>query len=318
MTRINPEQSALQTAYETRHRLNEASSWLAVFMVWAIAFCAGGFIEGNQFYIIYEPFYVNDDNEMIGAKFWLFWATIVFSMIITGAFIHFTLSWLLARAPLTEEGIRALMGVLMAITAVMTPFIIYATLSANPTTSDGSDGTYALVLLRTPLVLGAVLLMGIAILGMKLALQMKANQKIAQTTLADTNQVVDICARAWELSHTKPQRMKKMTTELYLEIAEAVNLAAQIRGDYAIERAQGKMSNDFTTDVNIALVRGLAAYHPDVQRLVMSAMPATIPYATLPSTENLNDADREALMQHGMNMKTLSTNNVLNEMKKCA
>lgn len=47
-------------------------------------------------------------------------------------------------------------------------------------------------------------------------------------------------------------------------------------------------------------------------------MPPTIPYATLPSTEDLGPADREALIEHGMALKTLSTNQALKEMKKCA
>ena len=47
-------------------------------------------------------------------------------------------------------------------------------------------------------------------------------------------------------------------------------------------------------------------------------MPPAIPYATLPATEDLSVADREALIEHGMALKTYSTNRVLKEMNQCA
>ncbi len=175
-----------------------------------------------------------------------------------------------------------------------------------------------LVLLRMPLVLGAVLLMGIAVVGMKLALEMKRNYKKEQVRLADSLAATDNFDLAWQREHSQPQRIKDMTNDLFLEIAEATELACQIRGDYAIQHAQGKSVPVFTVSVNMALQKALASYDPEIQRLVAAAMPPTIPYATLPSTKDLGPADREALIEHGMALKTLSTNQALKEMKKCA
>lgn len=318
MTHFNPEKEAQKLSQNARHRLNEANSWLAVFILWALAFCAGAFVEGQQFHIIYEPYFVNGNDEIVGAKLWEFWALIVSTMVVTGLFVHFSLQWLLARAPMTEEGLRALMGVLMAITALATPFIIYATFSANPLTDNGSGSSHAVVLLRMPLVLGSVFLMGIAVLGMKLALVMKKEQKKERLILADGTSATDNCDLAWDRDRTRPQRLKKMTKDLYLEIAEAVELAMDIRGDYAIEHAKGKGSGAFGPSVDAALAQALSGYPEAIQRLVAAAMPPTIPYATVPATEDLSAADREALIEHGMAMKTFSTNHAFKEMKKCA
>lgn len=314
----NLEKAALQIEQQARHRINEANSWRAAFVLWALAFCAGAFVEGQQFHIIFEPYYVNDDGEIVGAKLWMFWANIISSMAITGLFIHFTLKWLLARAPATEEGIRALMGVLMLVAAVMTPFIIYATFSANPTTGEDSLGAHAVVLLRMPLVLGAVWMMGIAVLGMKVALHMKRDQERERRKQQDGREAMDNFALAWERERTQPQRIKDMDTELKLEVAAAIELACQIRGEFAIERASGKTANSFTLSVEEALSEALADYPVDIQRLVGAAMPPAIPYATLPATNALSEADREALIDHGMHMKSLSAGHVLKEMKKCA
>lgn len=318
MNLTNPEKTAHQLAQEARHSLNEANSWLVVFVLWALAFCAGAFVEGQQFHIIFEPYYVNDDSEIVGAKFFGFWGTIIAAMAVTGFFIHATLNWLLVRAPATEEGIRALMGVLMAIAAVSTPFIIYAAFSANPVTGDGSGTSHAVLLLRAPLVLGAVLLMGIAVLGMKLALVMKSDQEKEKRKLTDSQAVIQEFDLASEQARTKPQRIKKMTKDLYMQIAEAVELARQVRGDYAIEHAKGKSFGPFAASVEEALGEALARFPEEIQRLVAAAMPPTIPYATLPATEDLSVADREALIEHGMAMKTYSTNRVFREMNKCA
>lgn len=318
MKLTNPEKTAHQIAQEARHNLNEANSWLVVFVLWALAFCAGAFVEAQQFHIIFEPYYVNDDGEIVGAKLIEFWGTIISAMAITGLFIHFFLQWLLARSPATEEGIRALMGILMAIAAVMTPFIIYATFSANPTTGDDSSAPHSVVLLRAPLVLGAVLMMGIAVLGMKFALAMKSIHEKEKRRLADSQAVIQEFDLASEQTRTKPQRIKKMTKDIYMEIAEAVELAWQVRGNYAIEHAKGKSFGPFATSVDEALGEALARFPEEIQRLVAAAMPPTIPYATLPATEDLSAADREALIEHGMEMKTYSTNRVFKEMKKCA
>lgn len=315
---INPERTAHQLAQEARHNLNEANSWLVVFVLWALAFCAGAFVEGQQFHIIFEPYYVNDDGGIVGAKFFEFWGTIIAAMAVTGFFIHATLNWLLVRAPATEEGIRALMGGLMAIAAVSTPFIIYAAFSANPVTGVGSGATHAVLLLRAPLVLGAVLLMGIAVLGMKLALVMKSSQEKEQRKLADSQNVIQEFDLAAEQARTKPQRINKMSKDLYMEIAEAVELAWQVRGDYAIEHAKGKSFGPFATSVEEALGEALARFPEEIQRLISAAMPPTIPYATLPVTVDLSVADREALIEHGMALKTYSTNRVFKEMNKCA
>lgn len=315
MTRTNPEKAAHQLGQEARQNLNEATSWLVVFVLWALAFCAGAFVEGQQFHIIFEPYYVNDDNEIVGAKFFEFWSTIIAAMVVTGFFIHCALKWL---APATKEDIQALMGVLMAIAAVSTPFIIYATYSANPVTGDGSGASHAVLLLRAPLVLGAVLLMGIAVLGMKLAFVMKSDQEKEKRKLADSQTVIQEFDFAAEQDRTKPQRVKKMTKDLYMQISEAVDLVCQVRGDYAIEHAKGKSFSPFAASVEEALGEALASYPEEVQSLVAAAMPPTIPYATLPATDELSVADREALIEHGMALKTYSTNRVFKEMNKCA
>lgn len=318
MKPTNAEQTAHQLAQEARHNLNEANSWLVALVLWALAFCAGAFVEGQQFHIIFEPYYINDDGEIIGAKLVEFWGTIIAAMAVTGFFIHSALRWLLDRAPAKEEDIRALMGVLMAIAAFSTPFIIYATFSANPVTGEGSGASHAVLLLRAPLVLGAVLLMGIAVLGMKLAFIMKSTQEKEKRKLADSQIVIQEFDRASELARTKPQRTKKMAKDLYMEIAEAVELAWQVRGDYAIEHAKGKSFGPFAASVEEALGEALARFPEEIQRLVAAAMPPTIPYATLPATEDLSVADREALIEHGMALKTYSTNRVFKEMNKCA
>lgn len=318
MKLTNPEKTAHQLAQEARHNLNEANSWRVVFVLWALAFCAGAFVEGQQFHIIFEPYYVNDNDEIVGASLFEFWGTIIAAMVVTGFFIHAALKWLLVRAPATEEGIGALMGVLMAIAAVSTPFIIYAAFSANPTTGDGSGASHAVLLLRAPLVLGSVLLMGIAVLGMKLALMMKSDQEKEQRKLADSLNVIKEFDRAAEQARTKPQRIKKMTKDTNMEVAEAAHLVCQIRGNHAIERANGKTFGSFETSVEEAVGEALSSFPEEIQRLVAAAMPPTIPYATLPATEDLSVADREALIEHGMAMKTYSTNRVFKEMNQCA
>lgn len=318
MTRNNPEKTAHQLAQKARHDINEAKSWSLMFMFSALLYLAGAFVEGQQFYLIYEPMYVNDYDEIVGAKLFLLWFSVITTLVATGWGIHASIAWLMVRAPEIEEGLRAVLGVLVAIAAMLTPFIIYATLSSNPTTGDDGNASHTVFLLRMPIVLCAVLMMGTAVFGMRAALAKKKTHDEAQITLSDTIKADENFGLAWEQDRTKPQRIKKMTKDTRMEVAEAVNLACQVRGDYAIERGKGKTFVSFEASVEEALEEALACFPEEIQRLVAAAMPPAIPYATLPSTEDLNVADREALIEHGMALKTYSTNRVFREMNKCA
>ncbi|MGJ8597153.1 hypothetical protein [Sulfitobacter sp.] len=317
MNHTNPEHTATALEYNSAAEINRSDNWLFHAITHVMIISAGAIVEAQQLYVMMRPYFVNNNNEVVGLKLVFFGLTLVGVMMMTAAIIHFALRIVYRFAPRAVDALGAIMGLLVWIAAILIPFVVYLMLSGQPI--GGSSGTtHGMLLLRMPIVGAAIFIMGLHVFGVQRALKMKREVKNAKQRRKAGTTARENFEYANHVERTADARATLAQHDVSLEVAEAVALSYTIRGDYAIKHAQGHSIDSFERTVAGALEDALDAFDDGVRSLVEAAMPAPIAYETLPSGCDMTDADRHALIDHGLAMKSLSINKAYKEIKQCA